>query len=387
MKKTLVFALILAALLGLWGCTQTGQPEEALHTGPSESSAPVAIPTDPTHIYEEVREDILIDAEVIRPEGDAIPKVYLLQKPDITQSKVEAFLAACDDRIVNVEEDHTEDNYYVFSGRCEKGGAAIINKNLDVNAAGCNFSYATPEYEWYSSVCGFSRDRSINFVQDLRSGYQPAVFAFATPEEAETEVRQILEALGLHDLLLEDTYCLDYETMAAAEQEYARDFNALFQDYGETYQCKDRWTEADNCYMFFFAPGAEGIPAIRGWVLTPTVSIGTSVSVVYNSGGVVSVTVETALNVAEPVETPKALVSATEAMKTASEIVSNVYTGRKQVIEEIALRYYPVQDHDRWLFTPVWEVFYCAKDVKKADGQTFDDYSYLLIDAITGKEI
>ena len=61
--------------------------------------------------------------------------------------------------------------------------------------------------------------------------------------------------------------------------------------------------------------------------------------------------------------------------------------GHDIIIDRANLLYYSIQDRDRWTLVPVWEIAVLHKGSTIVDGEAFDDYTYIVVNAVTGKEI
>ena len=101
-KKKQAAALSLAVLMALPGC-QTPDPGTS-GSGTSDPSAQQveAAATDPTHIYEEVGESFLIDAEVSGPPEGVVPKVYRGHYKSFSKEEIDAFLEQVGDSVSEI---------------------------------------------------------------------------------------------------------------------------------------------------------------------------------------------------------------------------------------------------------------------------------------------
>ena len=87
----------LALLLALPGCgspqAEPSEPGETSGVQQEQETAPGSVPEAPTHFYEEVQENLLIDAEVTGPPEGVVPKVYEGIMKSFTKEEIDAFLA------------------------------------------------------------------------------------------------------------------------------------------------------------------------------------------------------------------------------------------------------------------------------------------------------
>ena len=149
-KRIFFCALAFCLALAAAGCGQRAPAED---TGPAGTSPAETQPTDPAHFYEEVREGLLIDAEVERTEDpDFVPKVYEIEMADITMEKVEAFLAERGEAVETVNTDiTTEDGHRVFLANTDKGSHVQYTSDQNELYMGNSVYYVSEADRWYSS--------------------------------------------------------------------------------------------------------------------------------------------------------------------------------------------------------------------------------------------
>lgn len=102
--------------------------------------------------------------------------------------------------------------------------------------------------------------------------------------------------------------------------------------------------------------------------------------------GITYLVVQGPLNFDQVAEEPASITSAAEALAVAKEVTQNVVSSYERVIDRVSLRYYVEQDRDRLLLKPCWEVAIRQKDVVLYSGEVRDEYVYVVVDALTGKE-
>lgn len=160
---------------------------------------------------------------------------------------------------------------------------------------------------------------------------EPKNFSFATEQEAETAVREMLQLLDVGNLELKRTLYLDHEALATAERsELIKGKNA---EKGDEIPSKESWTEADDAYMFDFNCAYDGIP-----MLTTTWSSQTegyapvNITVRYNRVGITYLVVQGPLNFDQVAEEPASITSAAEALAVAKEVTQNVVSSYERVL-------------------------------------------------------
>ena len=141
-KKKQAAALSLAVLMALPGC-QTPDPGTS-GSGTSDPSAQQveAAATDPTHIYEEVGENFLIDAEISGPPEGVVPKVYRGHYKSFSkEEEIDAFLEQVGDSVSEIRGDGIEGKDYCYFGACTSGGSFSTRANADGTTTTSDFSY------------------------------------------------------------------------------------------------------------------------------------------------------------------------------------------------------------------------------------------------------
>ena len=169
-KKKQVAALSLAVLMALPGC-QTPDPGTS-GSGTSDPSAQQveAAATDPTHIYEEVGESFLIDAEISGPPEGVVPKVYRGHYKSFSKEEVDAFLEQVGDSVSEIRSDGIEGKDYCYSGACTSGGSFSTHANADGTTTTSVFSYNRRKNKIYEYPIYINQD-DYNDSKEIRLAY------------------------------------------------------------------------------------------------------------------------------------------------------------------------------------------------------------------------
>ena len=154
-KKKQAAALSLALLMALPGCQTSDPGTSGLGTSDPSAQQVEAAATDPTHIYEEVGESFLIDAEVSGPPEGVVPKVYRGHYKSFSKEEVDAFLAQVGDSVAEIRSDGIKGKNYHYSGICTNGGRVFLQTNADGTTTTSIFNYdreenALKEYPIYT---------------------------------------------------------------------------------------------------------------------------------------------------------------------------------------------------------------------------------------------
>ena len=128
-KQAAALLLCLSLAASLVACQRPGATEgtrregsEQTGTEQREQTEMASVPqTDPTHFYEEVQEDLLIDAEVKGTASGAKPKVYLGEMKVFTKEEIDDFLAWNGDAVSEVTQDGLQGNEMVYAGTAAVG--------------------------------------------------------------------------------------------------------------------------------------------------------------------------------------------------------------------------------------------------------------------------
>lgn len=387
-EKKRAAALALVLVLALPGC-QKPAPEEDAQKIP-EASAPreEAVVADPTHIYEEVKKDFLIDAEVFGSPAGVIPKVYEGHCHVFTREEIDAFLKKIGDGIASIDADELIDGDHLYAGTCNSGAIFYERYSEEKDTPSIVFSYYKENAERYNRYPIYINQEDYDDNSGQRLAYlfeEPKDFSFQTSAEAEAAVRGALAALGMEDLVLNRTLYLSHDQLIqAGEVLQGEDLDSGVGKGGETYSLIDDWSEQDDCYVFEFFSGIDGIPlTYHSWKKEAISYCGNGITVWYNAEGIASLQIAFPWTPDEVVEEPERVLSAGEALEVARGKLSNVVTGEETVLTKATLQYFYIQDRDRWLLRPVWE-FSIRRPSLWGDGYMFD---YVLVDAVTGEEI
>lgn len=374
--------LALTGLLPVLGCD----------TGSSVGgSGIVDLTQEPEHIYKEIRDGLLVDAEVDIPGDRTIPKVYVAESVAIDESFINAFLDACNDGPGALEITPMENDITLYRmGKTENDFSlsAAESKSINFKFTWIVYSSNSEKYEWQKYYADYRapEDRILYAALGSMMYTEPRSFAFASPEEAAQEICDILADLGIPNLRLYDTLYVDHEIA----KEFAESgwIEAHYEQFDESSLPEHTWTEADDFYYFTFYFDVAGIPLYTIPFVTTTLSYpGGSVWAKYGAEGVIELRCSYPRMAGVVVDEPPSILSAEEALAAALQIKEDVITDHEQIIDSIALRYYCVQDGDRWLLTPIWVVSVLEKNYYAVENGNKDKYDRIIIDAITGEEI
>ena len=384
-------ALALASLLTLGAC----KTEPASHVGTtsaSQESAPdlSGDVNNPGHYCEKINDQISIDAQVMGPSEGVVPKVYVANLPELDIPVLQTLLQKFGDDVGEIRVDESDKNSHTVIMSTKSGGYAdFMVGSVNSDFPGWNMTYNTSQNVWYSNVYidyGPAARNEHPGVDNTDLYREPKEFSFGTPEEAEKEIREALKAIGIENLQRTELFYLDHKIMAEAEKSEAV-YDKMTKGGSEEAEYKEAWTEADDAYAMRFTVLQDGITTLP-YSFTRTVisNAETTIDVIWNKDGIVHLYIMMPWLFEEEVETPTNLVTANEVLHIVQEKLGKSKPPYERVVDDISMRYYYVQDKDRWLLRPCWMVMILNKDKAYGGERPYFDHSTILIDAITGKE-
>lgn len=373
LRRFVLFGLVLCLAGGILSCSSEPDP-----------SGGEAV-TDPTHFYEEVREDFLIDADVVAFPGSDTPKVYEGIRLSLTKDQITDFLNANGDPLVEWTSRLDPERATGYTGTTEKDGTftyCVSNSGLYPSL----FEYENSLNEWWGNYHIYAGqqyyDTSSKWVF-AHMFMEPKDFDFATAQEAEAAVLELLSGFGLNDLVLNRTLYIDHEILAEITPILQQpEWQPL---KGGTNPTKDDWTAADDGYIFEFFPAIDGIPMSYLDILTDTLAYqGSSILVEYQQSGIICLNADGLWAKGDVVEAPEQSISATEALSLARVKLENLRSYDSGTITKVSGEYMYFLDGDRFLLRPVWVVYAAYTLDYLPDSSSLE---YVIIDAITGEEI
>lgn len=363
-----VLALAACLMLGLTGCARDADDLR-------ESDG-----TDPTHFYEQVREDFRIDAEVV-PFPAGVPKVYEGIRYDFPREDIDAFLTASGDSLTEWEFT-TYAMIQYFSGSTASGGGLLVA--LGNNLYPSSLSYNHPHADWWGNYHIYAGqnhyDTGAEFVFADRF-MEPKDFAFATAREAEDAVRAALSSFGFRDLILNRALYVDHAVMPEITEELKKpEWSEL-----KPQPVKEEWTAEEDGYIFEFFLPVDGAPLFYGSVSKDTYNYnGASIVVWYQEAGIVWLEVRHPFFPGEVAEAPEKIISAAQALDIARTKLANILTYQDVVISKVSGEYIYVHNNGSFLLRPVWIVY---ADYSYTLHPEYRNREFVILDAVTGEEI
>ncbi len=400
-RKLLSLSLAVLFTLSLVACSPDPSTDNPVSQGQSSSDATSvsnpAVLSDPNHYVETISDNLKIDARIVPLPDDAEPGVYLGSVPQLNQEIVDNFLATIGDSVAVVNQDEYLDELKMWNYFLDTEKQAFFGSNYSVDSIDVpeyRLSYSSSQWHWYNNVIHYKEpyQRVRNPELDNSHRYQePKSFAFATEDEALEQVQAILNSLGIYNAEVIETLYLDHAIMAE-EEKTPLSLNSMTGKGGEP-EYKPQWTEDDDAYYFIFNIAHTGIylqPSMNSNTDLPYA--GSTVDVLYGKDGLVWLVIDNPWVFGELVESSEALMPTEDVISRVKEILQFSATPYTRTVDEIALRYYYRQDGDKILLRPCWVASVLGEDIPnefmgQVLGEPYDDYSFIIFDAITGQEL
>lgn len=257
-KSGLVSAAMLFTITGLSGCMsleddknrETSDVSQVLYEDTPENL--------PEHIAYKVTDDISVDAEIHFPDSYkqyAIPNIQLRRHLFEVKDVVDQWGNYCnetwkgkekvsDDLLENGEPLQSLNATYANGGRCHTRSS-------------------------YFSYCGNYLEKGISLIgqpnYQTRNGLEYATnedLSFATVQEAEQQIRDMMENLGIQNVLEERTqYTATMEGLQKAADAYGDQYQSYMSDTCGVENTKIE--KKDELYQFIFSQGYDGIPYLE----------------------------------------------------------------------------------------------------------------------------
>lgn len=378
-KNWMVVAILLCILVIFTGC------KGAKYDGLDETTGNLL---ESSSSFEGTCEESSIIEE---PPADWKPAVYWAEPLHFSEEAINAFIEANGDSIVLAQED-VSTHYITYSGTTKNGSQFIRHENVEGHPYRV-FQYWNEEKDkYYNSYNIYSGEETYNTISQYNNigqmFTQKRDFSFASANQAEQTVRNLLESLGLSDLVLVRTLYLDHKTMAKVGDILSTDEQSasIKGDTSENndYPLKENWSEADDCYQFCFLINVSCVPLSYRFIIRDTGTYcGSEVLVRFSKDGIINLSVSTPWLVGNIAYTTTESISAREVFEKAKEKLEHVLTYQDLVFEKVNLEYQYCQNKDSWQLRPIWVVTASHK-MEYIEGRSFE---YVYIDALTGKEL
>ena len=194
-------------------------------------------------------------------------------------------------------------------------------------------------------------------------------FDFASSKQAETEVLQLLQKLGIDNIGHTKIYSLDQKNLASISKNRSTDGKVLKNE-----------SEFLDCYLLQMKCIIQGIPLCEIDSVLPNgeTLFGSKIYALFTKNGIEGLEI-TNLYI------PNNAISAQDAANVAYKRLSSIITKNLYAITNADLRYAPEfkdKSHASLRLVPVWLICIEEKNINYAINNKF----YILINALTGKE-
>ena len=191
--------------------------------------------------------------------------------------------------MAEIRSDGIKGKNYHYSGICTNGGRVFLQTNADGTTTTSIFNYdreenALKEYPIYTGQDDYNENKNKRLAFLFE---EPVDLACGTAEEAEKAIRAALTALGLSDVVLNQHSVHQPRPDGAGGRADAK--RGMDGDIAKGGLQGRDWTEADDCYMFEFFCGVDGMPlSYQNWKRETTTYCGNDIQVWYDANGILS---------------------------------------------------------------------------------------------------
>ncbi len=200
-------------------------------------------------------------------------------------------------------------------------------------------------------------------------------FDFASSKQAETEVLQLLQKLGIDNIGHTKICSLDQKNLASISKNQSADGKVLKKE-----------SEFLDCYLLQMKCIIQGIPLCEIDSVLPNgeTLFGSKIYALFTQNGIEGLEI-TNLYIPNKVESLYNVISAQDAANVAYKRLSSIITKNLYAITNADLRYAPEfkdKSHASLRLVPVWLICIEEKNINYAINNKF----YILINALTGEE-
>ncbi|MCT2536728.1 hypothetical protein NC661_14155 [Aquibacillus koreensis] len=262
-------------------------------------------------------------------------------------------------------------------------GGKAFGESSGVNG-GFNYSkYIKNENKHYQTVANLdptSTNQSPPYA--LNSDYQTFNdLSFLPYDEAEQDVLETFSSVGIKNLQTEVIYSLDQKTMNTHSTQY---MEAADEDETQT-----EWTAEDEAYLFFLRQAVDNIPLANFIWQTEARGVNeateTVITAIYNKDGDQQLSATGVYDILSSSQ-PQDIIDHKDALNKIVEHYSSTILTNETTIYEQDLYYVGVVDGENYKLIPAW-VFQLVSKQTDDKGKEYDEYSYFVINAISGEKI
>ena len=355
-----------------------------------------------TSVHRELSSGVVLNADVFIPENIDYSKLPTyegeLQRLDVEQV---VDLLFCGDTSVTKSEVETNESRFpdAVSTLYESGDGSTLSSIEDVfsfQSAKCpqieSYLWLEPSTEYNGDVFLTGKDLS-----------------FGSQQECFQKIRDVLKQLDITVTDEYTCYTIEHEAMSRVAQEYRNKMTQQAQEAGVlnedgTSMTEDEvmagfpdpnYTENDDCYYFKIFASVNGFPITwveNGIVENGGFMPGSMITAIYSKDGIVSLNCSYIYQMKSEKEAVSGL-DLEEAISALDSKYNSVIPDGKYEVEDISFEYVPISEGDSISveLTPAWRFqMKHTVEVSKSDGdesRAVDLYEYVLINAVTGKEI
>lgn len=359
MKKLLLIIIILI----LAGCSTLS------NTMHSETSSAAELEEKETNYKSIFLSDIELEgitAKVEKQEASVID-VELLQFTYAHMKK-----ALFNDKEVYLEDDSTDHLIATDNATCHYSNSV---SNSEMHYKTNNIEDVVTILEWKS-----------NNFKDISQFPDDITFPFADRETAITQIKEIINILGINNTGEPIVYSLDYLNL----ESIGKDIYNL--GYSNNEQLYEQWGSQDNYYLIIIECVIDELSVILHKTISQYDDIvmpGSRVVAIYSQNGIEYLEIVN-FYTPETIHASSKIVSANDAIDTLAAKFESIITNNQFEIKDINLKYIPQyvdKSHETLQLVPTW--CFTVKEVSTSNNKDSEQEAsnLYLINAFTGKEM
>lgn len=197
------------------------------------------------------------------------------------------------------------------------------------------------------------------------------------------ELMNLMAELGLPEMELIETYSLDIDTIQEHYEHYLQD--GFFEGVDTIFD----WKEEHETYLFLLRQIVDGIPVSN---ITFDNTYSSEMSAYYSKDGLISMDAYNIINILDE-ESNVDIISASTALEIVEKKFDNQMLQYETAIDSVELNYliFFNENTNKLVLKPVWsfkvvETSHWIDQLENTE-YSIDDYSYFVIDAVTGEQI
>lgn len=394
MKKSVILTpfIILAAVL--FAACSNGKTESTPSSGETASAVYTESQTDGM-VSKKLSSGVVVNAKVLIPDNVDFSQLRSysssLKKLDISAAK--DTLLATESNVTKSEFVTEEDPFkeFVYTMYQTENGDLLAGQGNILNYCSSN----QPNVESYLFLEHSHEYNADKFLTDRE-------FTFGSKQSCFEEIKNVLANLGIEVTDSYICYSVDHTTLTEAALqtradilEKAREFDPQTAEDELLEYPNPNYTEDDDCYYFKIFATAGGLPITHsenGIFANGGFTPGSIINAIYSKDGIVKLYCSNIYEITGVTSTKEGM-NLDAAIQMLDDKYNSIIIDGEYQVQEIAFEYVPVSDGGglaaelvpAWRFQIKHTVAVSGKGTEETS--SVDLYDYVLLNAVTGKEI